>query len=269
MKGYFMIDVIIPAYNCFKTLDKTLSSLVSQTDMDFCVTVVDDCSTENIKIIIDEYSKKLDIAYIRNKRNIGCGMSRQVGIDNTTCSHFTFLDSDDMFMPYTVEVFNSLIKSEPKIEYVHTYFYEQANISGVPVLTIHQDGFTWCHGKLYNREKVNYFNIRNDEEIQWADDSFFNSMCSELLKITVVGIPTLLWCNNPDSVMRKDNPERDLLKKQDFINAMIKSCNHVLKYKKSVGHLEYTIEIMKRTHGLTDDECKQLINISQEVVGYE
>ena len=97
-----MINVIIPAYNCRTTLGRTLSSLVAQTDPNFEVIVVDDCSTEDIKSIVDDYRDKLSIVYIRNERNLGCGMSRQVGIDNATQKFITFLDSDDMFMPYTV-----------------------------------------------------------------------------------------------------------------------------------------------------------------------
>jgi glycosyltransferase involved in cell wall biosynthesis len=61
-----MINVIIPAYNCCLTLGRTLSSLVAQTDENFEVIIVDDCSTEDIKSIVDDYSNKLNITYIRN-----------------------------------------------------------------------------------------------------------------------------------------------------------------------------------------------------------
>ena len=97
-----MINVIIPAYNCSKTLGRTLASLVAQTDQNFEVIIVDDCSTENIKNIIDDYSNKLKIIYIRNKKNIGCGMSRKVGFDNATQKFIIFLDLDECFMHYKV-----------------------------------------------------------------------------------------------------------------------------------------------------------------------
>ena len=235
-----MIDVIIPGYNCQKTLHKTLSSLVAQTDNNFCVTVVDDASTENIKEIIDTYTDKLDLSYIRNETNLGCGMSRQVGIDNTNCTHFTFLDSDDMFMPYTIETFNSIIAANPDIEYIHSYFYEQTSVEGNPAMILHKDGFTWCHGKLYNRKLINYYGIKNSPVIRWADDSFFNSMCSELMQMLVVAIPTVLWCNNQSSVTRISNPERDEAVKEDFLTAMQMSKDFVLQYKSSVNHMVNT-----------------------------
>jgi len=173
-----MIDVIIPAYNCQKTLGRTLGSLVAQTDNNFKVIIVNDKSQENIDSIVDEYSKRLDINYIKNEKNLGCGMSRQVGIDNATSSHFTFLDSDDMFMPYTVETFNSIIEADPDTQFVHSYFYQQIIISGDPALQLMKEGYTWCHGKLYNAECIMKYDIHNSPLVKYADDSYFNSMCS-------------------------------------------------------------------------------------------
>jgi glycosyltransferase involved in cell wall biosynthesis len=45
------IEIFIPAYNCQKTLTKTLASLVAQTDQNFSVCVVDDLSSENLSKI--------------------------------------------------------------------------------------------------------------------------------------------------------------------------------------------------------------------------
>lgn len=241
-----MIDVIIPAYNCNKTLGRTLASLVAQTDNDFIVTIVDDCSTENLRPIIDEYYNRLRISYVKNKKNLGCGMTRQTGIDNTKCSHFTFLDSDDMFMPYTVETFNSIVKANPDTEYIHSYIYEQTLIDGNPALTLHKDGFSYCHGKLYNREKIDKLEIKNSPLIKWHDDSYFNSMCSELLETQLIPIPTVLWTCNPDSITRKIDRYRDENVLEDFLTAMIMSKKHVSKHKPAVDHIPYTIEAVMR-----------------------
>ena len=64
-----MIDVIIPAYNCSRTLAKTLSSLVAQTDNNFNVIVVDDCSTEDLETIVNSFKNLLNITYIKNETN--------------------------------------------------------------------------------------------------------------------------------------------------------------------------------------------------------
>ena len=236
-----MINVIIPAYNCRTTLGRTFSSLVAQTDPNFEAIVVDDCSTEDIKSIVDDYLDKLNIVYIRNELNLGCGMSRQVGIDNATQKFITFLDSDDMFMPYTIETFNSIIEANPDTEYLHSYFYEQIVIDNNPAIYLWKDNYTACHGKLYNVELIKKYGIRNSPLVKWADDSFFNSMCSELMNMSIINVPTVLWTNNKNSIMRRQDVERDASVKEDFLNAMLLSAEFVLKQKGHIDHLQNTI----------------------------
>lgn len=253
-----MINVIIPAYNCRSTLGRTLSSLVAQTDTNFEVIVVDDCSTEDIKPIVDDYANKLNIIYIRNKQNLGCGMTRQVGIDNATQKFITFLDSDDMFMPYTVETFNSIIEANPDTEYLHSSFYEQIVIDNIPALFLWKDNYTACHGKLYNVDLIKKYNIRNSPEIKWADDSFFNSMCGELMSMSVIDIPTVLWVNNENSIIRRQDPVRDRETNNDFLNAMILSAEFVLRQKGHINHLQHTIERMVKEFSLNDEETEKI-----------
>ena len=252
-----MINVIIPAYNCSATINRTLASLVTQTDTDFEVIIVDDCSTKDIKTIIDDYNEKLNIVYIRNKENLGCGMSRQVGIDNATQKFITFLDSDDMFMPYTVETFNSIIAANPKIEYLHTHFYEQVILDDSPALYLHEDNYTACHGKLYNVELIKKLGIKNSPLIKYADDSFFNSMCSELMKMSVIKIPTVLWTNNRNSIMRREDPIRDATKREDFLTAMALSAKFVMEKKGRVDHLKNTVSKLS----LTKEEAERINRI--------
>ena len=253
-----MINVIIPAYNCRATLGRTLSSLVAQTDPNFEVIIVDDCSTEDLKSIVDDYTNKLNIIYIRNEQNLGCGMSRQVGIDNATQKFITFLDSDDMFMPYTVETFNSIIEANPDTEYLHSYFYEQIVIDNNPAIYLWKDNYTACHGKLYNVELIKKYGIRNSPLVKWADDSFFNSMCSELMNMSIINVPTVLWTNNKNSIMRRQDVERDASVKEDFLNAMLLSAEFVLKQKGHIDHLQNTIQDIIKRMSLNEKETEKL-----------
>lgn len=253
-----MINVIIPAYNCYSTLGRTLSSLVAQTDTNFEVIIIDDYSTEDIKSIVDDYTNKLNIIYIRNEQNLGCGMTRQVGIDNATQKFITFLDSDDMFMPYTVETFNSIIEANPDIEYLHSYFYEQIVINNNPAIFLWKDNYTACHGKLYNVELIKKYGIRNSPLVKWADDSFFNSMCSELMNMSVIGVPTVLWTNNKNSIIRRHDIKRDAAIKEDFLNAMLLSAEFVLKQKGHIDHLQNTIESTIKQIPLNEKEIEKL-----------
>lgn len=263
-----MIDVIIPAYNCRKTISKTLSSLVAQTDKNFHVIIVDDRSTEDIYSVVSKYRDELDLEYIRNPENIGCGMSRQVGIDAGDSPYFCFLDSDDMFMPYTVEMFNAAIENNPAIEMLCGYFYEQTMINDNHAIVLRKNGFTWCHGKLYSREKIEQYGIKNRPDVKYADDSFFNSMCFELLEAKKIEIPLYLYVNNSSSVTRRIDEKRDREVTGDFLKAMIASCELVLKYKDNIDHLPHTLD-MARKNGVFNKEEEILYEKLKELCGKE
>lgn len=256
-----MINIIIPAYNCCTTLDRTLASLVAQTDTAFEIIIIDDCSTEDIKTIIDNYINKLSIIYLRNEQNLGPGMTRQVGIDNATQKFITFLDSDDIFMPYAVETFNSIIASNPNIEYLHTYFYEQVTVDGCPALFVHENNYTAHHGKLYNVEVLNRLGIRNSPLFRYAEDAYFNSMCGELMEMSVIKIPTMLWVNNKNSMIRKPDPNREILSQKDLFNAMLLSAKFVLEKKGHIDHLKYTITHLSEWLPLDEEEIARLNEI--------
>ena len=91
---------------------------------------------------------------------------------------------------------------------------------------------------------INKYGIKNSSEVKWADDSYFNSMCSELMRMSVIKIPTMVWCNNKNSVMRSVNPERDAASKEDFLNDVYVTDTKydrfvsVLKKKKNIIELE-------------------------------
>lgn len=241
-----MIDVIIPAYNCIKTLSRTLGSLVAQTDNDFNVIIVDDYSTENIQEIVSEFSSRLKIKYIRHEKNLGCGMSRQTGIDNAMSEYITFLDSDDMFMPYTVDIFNRSILSNPNTDIFHGYFYGENMQNGIKIIETKTE-CTWCHGKLYKLDFIKRYNICNSPEVKYADDSYFNSICYELGEIHTLPLPLVLWTNNHESVTRSDKSNFKEVAIEDFANAMILSTKFLLQYKpiNEISHLDKTVNVLR------------------------
>ena len=224
-----MIDVIIPAYNCTATLDRTLGSLVAQFNKNFKVTIVDDCSTEDIKSIVEQYAHLLDIKYVRNKKNMRCGMSRQVGIDNSDSEYFTFLDSDDTFMPYTISVFYENIERYPEIDVFNSYFYSTDSNDRISLI---KHGITWCHGRLYKRSFIDKYQIRNNPKIKYGDDSYFNSMCDTLNKkgFMTIPIPMMVWLNNSNSVTRSATGGFQKEGLSDFIFSMNESIKFLTKH---------------------------------------
>ncbi|HLV93501.1 MAG TPA: glycosyltransferase family 2 protein [Aequorivita sp.] len=85
-----MVSVIIPYYNRPEKIRRCLDSVLNQTYQKFEVLVIDDCSTD--PLIIDNDPR---IKVFRNEKNLGPGLSRNVGLDNAAGKHIAFLDSDD------------------------------------------------------------------------------------------------------------------------------------------------------------------------------
>lgn len=271
-----MIDVIIPAYNCTATLDRTLGSLVAQFNKNFKVTIVDDCSTEDIKSIIDKYIHLLNIKYIRNEKNMKCGMSRQVGIDNSESEYFTFLDSDDTFMPYTISVFYENIERYPEIDVFNSYFYSTDKNDKISLI---KHGITWCHGRLYKRSFINKYGIRNNPKIKWGDDSYFNSMCDTLNTkgFMTIPIPMMVWLNNNNSVTRSSTSGFQKEGLSDFIFAMNESIKFLKQHMNvkdikfipgTVKHIleKYYALIGRPGHEEEKERVKQELLIMRELV---
>lgn len=259
------IEIIIPAYNCTKTLNRTLASLETQTDTDFSVHVIDDCSSEYLNPIVNKHCG-LNIRLTRNEKNIGCGMSRQVGIDNTKADYIAFLDADDVLMPYTVEVWRNMLESSPHIDIFHSHIYEQRILDDSPALILHKYSFTHCHGKLYKVDFIKKHGIRNRPDVKYADDSFFNSLCSELGEMAVISIPMYIWLYNESSITRSS----ELFFKScpyDFINAQLKAIDFLTdKGIKEIKHLPNTIKNLETTQHLFDEKTQKIFEELKEKI---
>ncbi|OEJ15875.1 beta-1, 3-galactosyltransferase [Brachyspira hampsonii] len=90
------VSVILPIYNIEKYLPKCLESIVNQTLKDIEIICINDCSPDNSENIIKEYIKKDNrIKLINNEKNIGVGLSRNIGVDLSNGEYISFIDSDD------------------------------------------------------------------------------------------------------------------------------------------------------------------------------
>ena len=92
------IGVIVPNYNSGIYIKKCLDSLLEQEYKVNEIIVVDDCSTDESKKIVKEYTKKNDkIILLENGKNMGVSYSRNRGIENAKSEYIMFCDSDDWY----------------------------------------------------------------------------------------------------------------------------------------------------------------------------
>lgn len=94
-----MVSVIIPVFNSEKYLTDTINSLLAQTYQNWEAIIVEDCSTDNSYIILENF-QKLDnrIRVFRLDKNSGAAIARNFAIEKAVGRFIAFLDSDDIWL---------------------------------------------------------------------------------------------------------------------------------------------------------------------------
>lgn len=125
-----LISIITPAYNAEKTINETIQSVLNQTFNNWELLVIDDCSTDNTKKIIQEYiATDKRIKYFKTEKpSGGPSIPRNIGLKNSEGKFIAFLDSDDLWLPNKLEEqLNFLLINNYKFVYSN---YEKISFKG-------------------------------------------------------------------------------------------------------------------------------------------
>lgn len=92
-----LVTVCITTYNRKILLPLALKSILKQTYKNFEILIIDDCSSDGTKELIENELLGLDsrIKYIRHDKNQGLAIARNTAIYNANGKYFTFCDDDD------------------------------------------------------------------------------------------------------------------------------------------------------------------------------
>lgn len=111
-----MLSIVVPSYNRNSELLQLLDSLSEQTFQNFEVVIVDDCSSEMVKIA-DNYT--FPIKLVRNKINQGASVSRNIGVQYANYEWVLFLDDDDRFDVKKCEIITDIIQKHIDINFIY------------------------------------------------------------------------------------------------------------------------------------------------------
>ncbi|QYS91377.1 glycosyltransferase family 2 protein [Flavobacterium covae] len=102
-----IISVVIPMYNASKTIVRSLDSVKNQTyKCNYQIIVVNDGSKDNSKEIVEDYISKnsqMNVILI-NQSNGGVSKARNIGLKYSLGNFIAFLDSDDYWLQYKIEI---------------------------------------------------------------------------------------------------------------------------------------------------------------------
>ena len=97
-----LVTISIPIYNCEKHLINCLQSVVNQQYKNLEIQLVDDLGNDNSMQLAEEFIQKnpeFNFKILKNEKNSGLSVVRNVGIDNAEGKYIFFLDSDDEITP--------------------------------------------------------------------------------------------------------------------------------------------------------------------------
>lgn len=123
------ISVFITSFNQSNYLVEAIESVLQQTMRPFEIIIVDDCSTDDSKNVIEKYQKKYPdlIRPFYQKENIGIPQNKAFAMGHVRGDFVTYLDGDDRFLPKKlekeIETLNN--NSEAKIVYSNIYYIDK------------------------------------------------------------------------------------------------------------------------------------------------
>ncbi|MEM6602713.1 MAG: glycosyltransferase family 2 protein [Pseudomonadota bacterium] len=98
------VSIIIAAWNAKDTILDCVKSALSQSYSHIEIIIVDDCSTDNTKAVLqDILSEHHHVKYFRTPQNSGPSAARNFGISSASGDWIAILDADDSFDPKRIE----------------------------------------------------------------------------------------------------------------------------------------------------------------------
>ena len=125
------VSVIVPNYNHVNYLPQRLDSIFNQTFQDFDVILLDDCSTDNSREILNQYRNHPKVStIIFNEHNSGSTFIQwDKGIKLANGEFIWIAESDDWCEPTLLEVCVDALcrNSTTTLSYVQSYFISGVN----------------------------------------------------------------------------------------------------------------------------------------------
>jgi glycosyltransferase involved in cell wall biosynthesis len=116
LSNYPKISVVTPNYNYEHFLERTILSVLQQEYPNLEYIIIDDGSTDSSCEIIKKYEKTL--AYWEHQSNKGQYSAINKGFSHATGDIFAWINSDDIYLPWTFRVVAEIFNRFPEVEWI-------------------------------------------------------------------------------------------------------------------------------------------------------
>lgn len=253
-----IISVIVPVYNAEEYLEKNVESYQKQVFKNWELILVNDGSTDNTYLIMQQLAERFSNITIIDKSNGGVSDARNSGVEAVRSEFLFFIDPDDRMKWETLDVlYESIVSSGSDVAitgydlmygekikkpgiWIENLFKEPlVNVSIKEHPEILQSSTPW--GKLIRTKFYLENNLHFIKGIHYEDQIFTSELYMKAKGIDVVPGYYIHWVQRANSITHQKNQTGDL---QSRINAADQSLKilekeYELKQERLVQYLNH------------------------------
>ncbi len=237
-----MVSIVVAVYNIENYIQDCIKSLISQTEPDIEILLVDDGSTDTSPLLCDEMARTDSRIRVIHKPNGGLSSARNAGIEQATGNLLMFVDGDDYLAENAVEL---LLATQQKtdcdivqFDYEETekpYHKKADTQTSTPFTTedlrtkfdklyeLGGSGASACT-KLYRREV--FETLRFQEGILHEDEQLIPFVLQKSNRITYISNKLYCYYTRPGSIIQSTFQEKKLII-FDILTKRIQILNHL------------------------------------------
>lgn len=216
-------SIVVPVYNVETYLEKCVRSLLSQTEQDFELLLIDDGSTDQSGKLCDTLAETDPRIRVIHQENRGLGGARNTGIEAATGTYLLFIDSDDSLLPHTLQ--HALAAAEEQQAEIAVFGFftedEQGNRLAdfpcdLPTTAFSPKEHKSClltspcaWNKLYRRELFVRTGIRYPSRVWYEDIRTTLKLFTQAERITGVDTIGYAYLQRQGSIMNSGNLQRN------------------------------------------------------------
>ncbi|MFC4651461.1 glycosyltransferase family 2 protein [Lactococcus nasutitermitis] len=208
------VSIIIPFKNEREAqLGIALSSINTQIGVDFSKIEVILVNDGGDKLNLEQFSvfENLDLHYYEIE-NVGPGLARQYGIDNSKGEYLMFIDSDDMlYYAAALSEFFSVIQSKKHDMIVAKFMEQYLDTKGNYQYKISAaNNNSAVYAKWFKRTYLKEINLQFHPKLRIYEDSYFVGVASQLSTDSYyLDKVVYTWLYNTNSIGRKEANTHD------------------------------------------------------------
>ena len=217
------VSVIIPVYNSEKYIAKCLMSLVTQTEKEIEIIIINDGTKDDSAKIVSLFAEKdKRVVYIEQEHKLQ-GAARNAGINAAKGEYIGFVDSDDWIdqdyfekLYAAAAKYNSDLALCTNIRIGNGKTKKRINIEKEEYITDLQAKFDICHqwkdgcptNKIYRTDFIKKHNIYYPEGV-YCEDKIFTTKSLYYSK-GIVTVPNIYYYyfRNPNSTVKRKNNKK-------------------------------------------------------------